>query len=72
MDGRSFLIDPIFGELGLDLGPGGQNVPAAIPPEKLPPIEAVLITHNHYDHLDLPSVKRVGSPVVAGLEHRSS
>lgn len=65
LEGKSFLIDPIFGELAM--GPGGRNVPAGVPPEKLPPIDAVLISHNHYDHLDLPSVRRVGASVVAGL-----
>jgi L-ascorbate metabolism protein UlaG (beta-lactamase superfamily) len=64
IEGKSFLIDPIFGELRM--GPP-RNVPAGIRPEELPPIDAVLITHNHYDHLDLPSVKRVGAPVIAGL-----
>ncbi len=65
LEGKSLLVDPIFGELGM--GPGGRNVPAGIRPEELPPIDAVLISHNHYDHLDFPSVKRVGAPVVAGL-----
>ncbi|GID05568.1 MBL fold metallo-hydrolase [Pseudomonas sp. 008] len=65
LEGKSFLIDPIFGDLAL--GPGGRNVPAGVLPENLPPIDAVLITHNHYDHLDLPSVQQVGAPVIAGL-----
>ncbi|MDT3430807.1 MBL fold metallo-hydrolase [Stenotrophomonas maltophilia] len=65
LEGKSFLIDPVFGELAL--GPGGRNVPAGLQPENLPPIDAVLISHNHYDHLDLPSVRSVGAPVIAGL-----
>lgn len=65
LEGKSFLIDPIFGDLGL--GPSGRNVPAGVLPEQLPRIDAVLITHNHYDHLDLPSIQRVGAPVIAGL-----
>lgn len=69
LEGKSILIDPIFGELGL--GPGRRNVPAAIRPEQLPPIDAVLVSHNHYDHLDLPSVKSVGSHVIAGMGTRS-
>lgn len=64
IEGKSFLIDPIFGELSV--GPP-RNVHAAILPEELPPIDAVLISHNHYDHLDLPSVKSVRAPVIAGL-----
>lgn len=69
IEGKSILIDPVFGEFSW--GPGERNVPAGIPPDKLPPIDAVLITHNHYDHLDLPSVKRIGAPVVAGLGMRA-
>lgn len=65
LEGKSLLVDPIFGKLAL--GPGDRNVPAGVLPEQLPPIDAVLITHNHYDHLDLPSVKRVGAPMIAGL-----
>jgi L-ascorbate metabolism protein UlaG (beta-lactamase superfamily) len=65
LEGKSILVDPIFGKLAL--GPGDRNVPAGVRPEQLPPIDAVLITHNHYDHLDLPSVTRVGAPVIAGL-----
>jgi L-ascorbate metabolism protein UlaG (beta-lactamase superfamily) len=65
LDGVSLLVDPalrptIFG--GIE-----RNVPPGVPIEKLPPIDAVLVTHNHYDHLDLPTLERVKAPVVAGL-----
>jgi L-ascorbate metabolism protein UlaG (beta-lactamase superfamily) len=65
LDGVSLLIDPIF---STSLGPGIQRfVPPAIEVADLPSIDAQLITHNHRDHLDLPSVTAVGQPVVAGL-----
>jgi L-ascorbate metabolism protein UlaG (beta-lactamase superfamily) len=65
LDGVSLLIDPIFSE---SLGPGiHRHVPAALTPSALPHIDAQLVTHNHRDHLDLPSLRAVGRPVIAGL-----
>jgi L-ascorbate metabolism protein UlaG (beta-lactamase superfamily) len=65
LDGVSLLIDPIFSE---SIGPGVKRfVPPALAPAQLPAIDAQLVTHNHRDHLDLPSLRAVGSPVVAGL-----
>jgi L-ascorbate metabolism protein UlaG (beta-lactamase superfamily) len=64
VDGLSVLIDPVF----FDTISGfiRRNVPAAVQPVDLPRIDATLITHNHYDHLDLRSVKAANAKVVAG------
>jgi L-ascorbate metabolism protein UlaG (beta-lactamase superfamily) len=65
LDGISLLIDPIFSE---SLGPGtARFVAPALAPGELPAIDATLITHNHRDHLDLPSVRAVNRPVIAGV-----
>jgi L-ascorbate metabolism protein UlaG (beta-lactamase superfamily) len=65
LDGISLVIDPIFSD---SIGPGIRRfVPPGVELAGLPAIDAQLITHNHRDHLDLPSVKAVGRPVVAGL-----
>ena len=65
LDGVSLLVDPILFD---SIGPGIRRfVPPGVPLAALPNIDATLITHNHRDHLDLPSVKAVGRPVVAGL-----
>lgn len=64
LDGVSLLIDPIFSE---SIGPGVKRfVPPALGVEQLPRIDAQLVSHNHRDHLDLPSLRAVGSRVVAG------
>jgi L-ascorbate metabolism protein UlaG (beta-lactamase superfamily) len=55
--GVNILTDPVFSDRtgpGF-LGPKRVREPG-IPLDALPPIDAVLITHNHYDHLDLPSL----------------
>jgi L-ascorbate metabolism protein UlaG (beta-lactamase superfamily) len=65
LDGISLLIDPIFSD---SIGPGvRRHVPPAIGSANLPDIAAQLVTHNHRDHLDLPSLKAVARPIIAGL-----
>jgi L-ascorbate metabolism protein UlaG (beta-lactamase superfamily) len=44
LDGHRFLIDPVFSPHGF--------LPPPMSIDQLPDIEAVLVTHNHYDHLD--------------------
>jgi L-ascorbate metabolism protein UlaG (beta-lactamase superfamily) len=63
--GVSLLIDPVLGK-GI-FGGFSRNGSAPLPPEGLPPIAAQLVTHNHYDHMDAPSLRAVAAPVVSGL-----
>ena len=58
-DGLTILTDPIFashaGPFGL-LGPKRVR-PPALRLEELPAIDVVLVSHNHYDHLDLATLR---------------
>ncbi len=59
LDGLTILTDPIFathaGPFGR-LGPKRVR-PAALRLEELPAIDVVLVSHNHYDHLDLATLR---------------
>src|SRR4030042_582127 len=63
IQGINILTDPVFSDY---CGPNsflGINrvAPLGVPFDGLPPIHAVLISHNHYDHLDAPTVERLGN-----------
>ncbi|MHB8634805.1 MAG: MBL fold metallo-hydrolase [Thermoplasmatota archaeon] len=55
--GKRLLTDPIW-RLGLP-----ARIPRLTPPgiawEAVGPVDGVLISHNHYDHLDLPTLRRL-------------
>ncbi|MCG6857740.1 MAG: MBL fold metallo-hydrolase [Salaquimonas sp.] len=56
--GLNMLTDPVWSDRVSPLsfaGPKRVNSPG-IAKEKLPPVDIVLLSHNHYDHLDLPTL----------------
>jgi N-acyl-phosphatidylethanolamine-hydrolysing phospholipase D len=62
VEGVNILTDPIYNSRSSPLGIGFERrSPPGIPFDRLPPIHAVLISHNHYDHLDLYAVKKLGN-----------
>jgi N-acyl-phosphatidylethanolamine-hydrolysing phospholipase D len=63
MDGVNILTDPIFNSRSSPFFFGGVKrlVPPGLSFEDLPHIHAVLISHNHYDHLDEHTVERLGN-----------
>lgn len=67
MDGCNILIDPVWSDRCGPLpwlGVKRHRAPG-IRFEDLPPIDIVLVSHNHYDHLDLPTLEllaRKGTP----------
>ncbi len=69
MDGVNILTDPIWSERCSPVAWAGpkRSLPPGLRFEDLPPIDLVLVSHNHYDHLDLPTLRRLvhrGTPRV--------
>jgi len=59
--GLNILTDPIWSDTASPfppLGPGRVRAPG-VRFEDLPTIDLVLISHNHYDHMDLPTLRRL-------------
>ncbi len=57
--GSYWLIDPVFGERASPfsfLGPKRFH-PTPLPLSELPPIDALVLSHDHYDHLDVPTIE---------------
>ncbi|MFN8839221.1 MAG: MBL fold metallo-hydrolase [Burkholderiales bacterium] len=61
LGGRTLLLDPVFSERASPsrhVGPIRRvRLPATL--DELPRIDLVLISHNHYDHLDTETVRRL-------------
>ena len=72
IEGIRILTDPVFSERASPfswVGPERFH-PTPIELESLPSIDLVLISHNHYDHLDMETVKFLGARgthFIAGL-----
>jgi N-acyl-phosphatidylethanolamine-hydrolysing phospholipase D len=59
--GKNIITDPVFSQRASPVqwaGPRRLTDPS-MSIDDLPPIDIVLLSHNHYDHLDKTSVKRI-------------
>ncbi|MCC3376059.1 MBL fold metallo-hydrolase [Cohnella sp. REN36] len=66
LDGKRLLLDPMLGRSPSPFPRiGGKRYSDKLPIEieDLPPIDAVLLSHDHYDHLDYGSIKRLKDKV---------
>ncbi|MCG3056155.1 MBL fold metallo-hydrolase, partial [Escherichia coli] len=62
IDNKKLLIDPMLGPTASPVSFIGskrysQDILHII--DEMPPIDAVLLTHDHYDHLDYSSIKKL-------------
>ena len=68
--GPTLLTDPIWSERCSPLSfLGPKRVrPPGLALDALPPLDAVLLSHNHYDHMDIPTLRRLRAPrILTGL-----
>lgn len=61
LDGKVILTDPSFSERASPVQWAGPKRfhPLPIAVDKLPPIDAIVISHDHYDHLDYHSIRKL-------------
>lgn len=59
--GKWILTDPLFGDRASPLKNVGprRSVEPALQIEDLPPIDAIIVSHNHYDHLDGSALRKL-------------
>jgi L-ascorbate metabolism protein UlaG (beta-lactamase superfamily) len=76
LDGKTILIDPFLTEFASPFTWAGPRrfVPPGISLKKLPAIDIIIVSHNHYDHLDektiegLPGKEKIHVVVPLGLK----
>ena len=58
IDGTTVLVDPVFGDTASPvsfIAPRFQRPVLSL--GELPPVDVILLSHDHYDHLDMPSIR---------------
>lgn len=65
LDGKRMLVDPVFSERASPVALGGAAFlgTTLYSVEDMPDIDYLLITHDHYDHLDYPTISQLQGKV---------
>jgi len=58
LGGKLIATDPIFSDR--IMGTVKRSVPPGVPLADLPALDVVTVSHNHMDHMDLPTLRRIG------------
>jgi L-ascorbate metabolism protein UlaG (beta-lactamase superfamily) len=72
IDGIRILTDPVWGpraSFSSFIGPK-RFFPAPLPLDQLPHLDAIILSHDHYDHLDYPTIKKLAgtaTPIYCSL-----
>jgi L-ascorbate metabolism protein UlaG (beta-lactamase superfamily) len=72
IDGKRILTDPVWGpraSFSSFIGPK-RFFPAPLALEQLPALDVIILSHDHYDHLDYPTIKQLASgsiPIVCSV-----
>jgi L-ascorbate metabolism protein UlaG (beta-lactamase superfamily) len=63
IEGVRLLTDPVWGQRASPLSFAGPKRfhPPPIALSSLPPVDAVLLSHDHYDHLDAPTIRALAA-----------
>jgi L-ascorbate metabolism protein UlaG (beta-lactamase superfamily) len=72
IDGLRVLTDPVWGARASPSQLAGPKrfQPVPVPMRKLPPIDLVIVSHDHYDHLCYPTIRelaKMNTPFVTSL-----
>jgi L-ascorbate metabolism protein UlaG (beta-lactamase superfamily) len=58
LSGALIATDPVFAER---MGTRRRMAPPGVAPERLPPMNIVTVSHSHYDHMNLPSLRTLAA-----------
>jgi len=63
IDGKIILTDPVFENRVVFMGPSRYNGDVPMEIADLPDIDIVIISHNHFDHLNIPTIEKINNKV---------